>query len=128
MLSAMGGPTQGDIDAERSRIKRDIGRRIKSLRSRAQLTQQQVADRLGMTRQNVLHYEKGLALPSAEDMPRLARALECEVADLYGHHFTRATHDQYQELLEDMHSVFQRGLETLEAHLTLGARKSVGRD
>jgi putative transcriptional regulator len=49
----------------------------------ADLTQQELADRVGVTRQTVLSIEKGKYRPTVELALRLARALDVEVEALF---------------------------------------------
>jgi len=53
------------------------GQLIKNARKAKGLTQDQVADLLGIKRQGYAHYEYGHSLPTADDLPKL-----CEVLDL----------------------------------------------
>lgn len=49
--------------------------RLRSLRERAGLTQQQLAERVGMARPNLARLERGERAPSWETVLRLAEAL-----------------------------------------------------
>lgn len=47
------------------------------------LTQQQLADLLGLERSNVAAWETGRGLPSAALLPKLAEVLHCSIDELY---------------------------------------------
>lgn len=50
-----------------------IGKRIKELRTERRMTQEQLADRIGISFQAVSKWENGIALPDITLVPRLAR-------------------------------------------------------
>ena len=56
---------------------------IRAKRKDRGLTMDQLADRLGVTRQSVGAWEGGIALPSADKLPEIAAALGCSIDDLY---------------------------------------------
>lgn len=65
-----------DTDAEESKgiknMKIEIGKNIRSLRQAKQITQEQLADYLGMTPQAVSRWENGSGYPDLESIPALA--------------------------------------------------------
>lgn len=59
---------------------------LKQLRSARGLTQAEVAQRLGVTRQTISSYESGRTMPDLEMLKRLADILGCDLEQLlYGH-------------------------------------------
>ena len=52
-------------------------------RAAAGLTQQALADRVGVDRPNVANWETGRSLPLAALLPALAEALGCTIDELY---------------------------------------------
>jgi SOS-response transcriptional repressor LexA len=60
-----------------------IGNRIRRLRERAGLTQEELALRLKLTRTTIIRYEKGRISISAEMLERIADALGVQVTDFY---------------------------------------------
>jgi transcriptional regulator with XRE-family HTH domain len=62
----------------------NLGRRIGALRVRFGLTQQDVADRLGMSRAAVSHIEAGMSLPSERTVVLLAGLFKVEPVELVG--------------------------------------------
>ncbi len=63
-------------------IKR-ISRRLKSLREEKALTQEELADRLGISRQSIISVEKGKCLPSLPLALRIAQIFEKSFDDLF---------------------------------------------
>ena len=57
--------------------------RIKSLREAANLTQVQLADKLGVLSTSVSNWETGVALPKTIILPQLAEIFGCTIDDLY---------------------------------------------
>lgn len=57
--------------------------RIKELRQKAGLTQQELAEAVGVNRPALAMWEIGKSWPSAQILPEIAAALKCSVEDLY---------------------------------------------
>ena len=55
---------------------------IKRLREEKALSQNAIADKLGVTQQAIAKWETGDAMPRADKLPELARLLGCKVDDL----------------------------------------------
>lgn len=60
-----------------------IGRRIRILRERACLTQEELAARIGVTPSSVGNYEREVSHPREEALYRLFDALQCEPNELF---------------------------------------------
>lgn len=56
---------------------------IKQLRKDMGMTQNQLAEKMGVERSAVAKWEAGAAQPSTAKLPALAEALGCSVADLF---------------------------------------------
>jgi transcriptional regulator with XRE-family HTH domain len=64
---------------------RDIGKNIRTLRERRQLTQEALAEKLFVTRQTVSNYETGRSRPDIDTLVNIAAALDADVNTLiYG--------------------------------------------
>ena len=64
---------------------RDIGKNIKSLRIQKNLTQDQLAEQLFVTRQTVSNYENGKSRPDIDMLMKIAQVLETDINTiLYG--------------------------------------------
>ena len=61
-----------------------LGRRIAAARKARDLTQQQLADELGIAQQTLAHYEAGRLRVAVATLPPLARALGVSIEDLIG--------------------------------------------
>lgn len=57
---------------------RDIGKNIKSLREEKKLSQDQLAEKLFVTRQTVSNYETGRSRPDVEMLTRIADVLDVD--------------------------------------------------
>lgn len=62
----------------------DFGRKIKALRLEQEMTQQQVADRIGVTKSVVSAYETNLRMPSYDVLKRLATLFRVSTDYLLG--------------------------------------------
>lgn len=60
-----------------------ISRRLKSLREEKDLTQEELADRLGISRQSIISVEKGKCLPSLPLALRISEIFEKSLEDLF---------------------------------------------
>lgn len=56
---------------------------IKELRKKQGITQKQLANRLGVERSRVSQWEIGYCSPKASYLPKLAKALNCELNDFF---------------------------------------------
>jgi len=57
--------------------------RIKELRAKYNLTQEDLAKEVGVTRQTIIYLEKGAYNPSLDLAHRVAKALETSIEDLF---------------------------------------------
>ena len=60
-----------------------IGQRIKQLRARASLTQEQLGEELGVTAQSISKWETGAAMPDITLLPRLAEEFGVTIDELF---------------------------------------------
>lgn len=80
----------------------DIGKKLKTLRKGKKLTQQDVADRLGLVRATISNYEVGRRTPHLSELKRFA--------DFYGvtlDYFGVSQNDEVFELMSRAKEVFQ---------------------
>ncbi len=64
-------------------IKRAVGRRIKIVRQRSGLTQDQLAERVALSPKYISGIERGVENPTMDNLIRLAKVLEVEPYDLF---------------------------------------------
>lgn len=67
-----------------------IARNIQALRARDSLTQEALAERLGVSRQTVAKWESGEAVPDLGNAQALSRLFKVRLADLASHSEERA--------------------------------------
>ena len=58
--------------------------RLKEYREKAKLSQEKLADRLGVTRQTIISLESNRYVPSLELALKLAKEFKCRVEDMFG--------------------------------------------
>lgn len=105
-------------------LARSVGKAIANRRSKAGLTQEEVAERLGVGNEAISRMERGTVMPTVGRLVALAQVFSCGVNDLISKSSPRTT-DQGQriaDLLEN-HKAEDRAfliamLEQLSAHLT----------
>lgn len=68
--------------AETKQLAALVGRAIARQRSRSGLTQEQVAERLGVGNEAVSRIERGIVMPNIERLVELAAIFGCDTADL----------------------------------------------
>lgn len=64
-------------------LKTQFGRRLKYLRKQADLTQEQLADRTGVTIESISNIERGLFGPKFDTLEKIAAVIEIEVKELF---------------------------------------------
>lgn len=57
--------------------------RLKALRISAQLTQSEVASRIGVSQVSVWQWEAGVTKPRADKLPAIAKLYMCSIDDLF---------------------------------------------
>ena len=64
---------------------RDIGKNIRLLRTKQNITQDELAEQLFVSRQTISNYETGRSRPDVDTLIRISEILDVEVQDLlYG--------------------------------------------
>lgn len=58
--------------------------RLKEEREKKGLSQVELADRLGISKQTIYKYERGIALPSVDTLLDIANILDCSMDYLFG--------------------------------------------
>lgn len=88
-------------------LKRIVGKNIKVLRKRRGLTQSELAEKLGMNKQNISQIERGVYVPSTTVMLDIASLLHCTPNDIFlgedaDSHWHKNDHEKYKlDLIED---------------------------
>ncbi|WP_447778061.1 helix-turn-helix domain-containing protein [Variovorax boronicumulans] len=82
---------------EERRLAATVGRAIAKRRVASELTQERVAERLGIGVEAMSRIERGVALPTVLRLSELAEIFECNIAELLTETSSRAT-DQASHL------------------------------
>lgn len=67
----------------RSRIHQNFGKRIKEIRSQRGLTQERLADAIGVDRSYMGFVERGERNPTLDKIARIAKALKVSLSELF---------------------------------------------
>ena len=70
-------------DPERVAVRRSLGEVLRSHRERCKMTQELVAEKIGVSRQAVSKWESGAAEPSTSNLIKVARLYGADPADLH---------------------------------------------
>ena len=68
---------------ETNNIKKLLGRRIHELRKSKNLTQEELAEKIGIGTPNISYFETGRFSPAIETLEKIAKALDVEIYELY---------------------------------------------
>ena len=60
-------------------LKQDLGQRIQKLRKDKKITQEQLAEMVGIDPKNISRIEKGNNYPTAENLTSIAKALHVDI-------------------------------------------------
>lgn len=71
-----------DVREEKSAVKRTLGETIRAHRTRCQMTQEFVAESIGVSRQAVSKWEQGISDPSTSNLFALAKLFDVPVEEL----------------------------------------------
>ncbi len=83
-------------------IDRHVGARIRERRIMLGLTQQQLADLIGVTYQQAHKYERGINRVSAGRLFEVARVLSVPVAYFFARNFAQIPNEKHQEALSKL--------------------------
>ena len=64
-------------------LKQDLGQRIRKLRKDKKITQEQLAEMVGIDPKNISRIEKGNNYPTAENLTSIAKALNVDIYELF---------------------------------------------
>lgn len=71
-----------EVRTKRIEIQKTLGERLKEYRTECKMTQEFVAERLGVSRQAVSKWESGITDPSTSNLISLAKLYEVSVEDI----------------------------------------------
>lgn len=79
-------------------IKNKFGKRLRELRIGQNLTQEKMAEQIGIQPENYSRIENGLSFPKPENIVKISKTLNVEVAELF--QFTHI--NDYEKILESI--------------------------
>ena len=86
-----------------------IGRRLRKQRLTLQLTQEQLAEKAGISFSFLGHIERGTRIASVETLARLSKALELDMHYIvFGHSSGYSARSGEMELLQDLRGLLNR--------------------
>ena len=66
-----------------SQLKIDFGKRLQALRLQAGMTQEELANEIGVTVESISNIERGVYGPKFDNLEKLAAALDVQVMELF---------------------------------------------
>ncbi len=69
--------------SDKANLKTKFGKRLKQLRNERGITQEQLADKTGLTIESISNIERGIFGPKFENLEKIARVLKVEVKHLF---------------------------------------------
>lgn len=79
-----------------------LSENIKNLRKRAVMTQEQLADKLGVTRQTVSKWENNMSVPDADILSEMADVFDVSVSKLLGYGADNGSTKDYAKILASL--------------------------
>ncbi|MED3887956.1 helix-turn-helix transcriptional regulator [Priestia megaterium] len=90
-----------------------LGDRIRSLREKRELTQKQLADKLGIPNQNVSNYERGFRQPDYDTLQNISNFFDVSIDYLITGNEHRVSSDEmWKELLDPKTELFFKDLKS----------------
>lgn len=87
-----------------SKIKKLLGQRIRELRKAKRITQEQLAEKIGIGTSNISYIETGKFAPSIENFEKIVEALGCEPHELY----MFSPHKPVNEIKQELFSALEK--------------------
>ena len=79
-----------------------LSENIKNLRKRAVMTQEQLADKLGVTRQTVSKWKNNMSVPDADILSEMADVFDVSVSELLGYGANNGSTKDYAKILASL--------------------------
>ena len=92
------------------KITTKFGKRLKEIRKRKGLTQEQLAELVGMETVNISKLELGEHLPKKENLEKLCKALEIEPKELFDFGYMKTKNELIIDINNIMNSVSLKDL------------------
>lgn len=101
-------------------VEKRLGRRVADLRRLAEMTQEQLAERVGVSPETISRLERGAAVPSLARIEEIAGALGVELPDLFRFRERETPRDRALDAL--LATVRRRSAEDIEVVNDLAGR------
>ncbi len=85
-------------------IKILLGRKIREFRKNKKMTQEQLAELVGIGTPNISYFETGKFTPAVETLEKIAKALDVEIYELYMFKPLKSVPEIKKELIEKINS------------------------
>lgn len=102
----------------------DIGGKVRHLRERSGLTQEQLAERLGVSRQVVTKWENGSGVPKIENLKALADHFHVTVDELIGRTEVgdNDPEAQYESAIHELRKCSRKAVDLINTAIRTGAK------
>ncbi|MDO5436709.1 MAG: helix-turn-helix transcriptional regulator [bacterium] len=83
-------------------IKKLLGKRLQEIRKTRKLTQEQVAERVGMETSSISNVENGKYYPSAENLDKILNILDVKPGEVFAFESLRPVEELIDEMFDSM--------------------------
>lgn len=88
-------------------IAQNLAQRILHYRQKANLTQEQLAEKVGLARPSITAIEQGKRKVSVEELVKFATALNCSLPDLIGEELRKATKQEDKKSTRELYDKYK---------------------
>lgn len=85
-----------------SDVKKLLGQRIKEIRKKRQITQEKLAQMVGIELPNISYIETGRFYPSPETLRKIAKSLNVKIYELYRFDYLRPVEELKEEIFKKL--------------------------
>lgn len=101
-------------------IAQNVAQRILHYRQRANLTQEQLAEKVGLARPSITAIEQGKRKVSVEELVKFSTALNCSLPDLLGEEPRKNTKPEDKKNIRELYDKYKEEYHTKRKPQTLG--------
>lgn len=83
-------------------IKKHLGKRLQEIRKHKKLTQEQVAEFVGIETSSISNIENGKYYPSAENLDKILKILDVQPSEIFAFESSICDEKTIEEMLEDI--------------------------
>ncbi len=94
-------------------IKKQLGAKIKRLRTKHELTQEQLAEKIGIATRTVCGIENGENFVKAETLEKLCETFGITCFELFASDHIKPRNELLEEIISDINEFDEKGLETV---------------